>query len=139
MNPNITIHERPLQPAEYQALRRAVGWPAVDPEAVRIGLARDLYTVVAERGGATIGCGRIVGDGGIYFYLQDVIVVPEFQGQRIGEALMARLMAYLAAHARENSFVGLMAAAGVEAFYEKYGFTRRPDNRPGMYRMWSKR
>jgi len=136
MDSDVTIHERRLQVEEYAALRRAVGWPEVDPEAVRIGLARDLYTVVAERGGVTIGCGRIVGDGGIYFYLQDVIVQPQHQGQRIGEALMARLMAYLAAHARENSFIGLMAAAGVEAFYAKFGFTRRPDNRPGMYRVW---
>ena len=136
MNPDVTNHERPLEVAEYQALRRAVGWPEVDPDGVRIGLARDLYTAVAERGGGTIGCGRIVGDDGIYFYLKDVVVLPEPQGQRIGEALMARLMAYLAAHARESSFIGLMAAAGVEAFYEKYGFTRRPDHRPGMYRMW---
>jgi hypothetical protein len=29
-----------------------------------------------------------------------------------------------------------MAATGVAAFYERYGFAPRPEGRPGMYRVW---
>jgi hypothetical protein len=29
-----------------------------------------------------------------------------------------------------------MAAQGAEGFYERYGFQRRPDDRPGMFRVW---
>lgn len=29
--------------------------------------------------------------------------------------------------------MGLMAAEGVEAFYDRFGFERRPEGRPGMY------
>jgi hypothetical protein len=36
--------------------------------------------VVLERDGDAVGCGRVVGDGGVYFYVQDVIVVPGLQG-----------------------------------------------------------
>jgi len=31
---------------------------------------------------------RVVGDGGLVFYIQDVIVVSSFQGQGIGKMLM---------------------------------------------------
>jgi hypothetical protein len=30
-----------------------------------------------------------------------------------------------------------MAAVGVESFYERYGFRRRSDRQPGMFRVWS--
>ncbi len=45
-------------------------------------------------------------------------------------------MVWLDGHAREGSFVGLMAAEGVTGFYERYGFARRPEGRPGMFRVW---
>lgn len=133
MGPQIRFVERRLQVEEYRALRRAVGWWDVSPEAARAGLPNDLFTLVVERDGETIGCARIIGDGGIYFYLQDVIVLPQYQGQGIGAELMDRVMGWLAANTPPRKFVGLMAASGAEAFYERYGFVRRADNQPGMY------
>jgi ribosomal protein S18 acetylase RimI-like enzyme len=38
---------------------------------------------------------RIIGDEGLYYYIQDVIVVPECQGRGIGKKLMARVMEYI--------------------------------------------
>ncbi len=78
----------------------------------------------------------MVGDGGIYFYLQDVIVRPEQQGRGYGRLIMGALMGFLDRTARPGAFVGLMAATGVAAFYERYGFAPRPEGRPGMYRVW---
>jgi hypothetical protein len=49
---------------------------------------------------------------------------------------MDAVMRYLGDAARPGSFVGLMAAEGVERFYERFGFRRRPDDRPGMFRVW---
>ncbi len=89
--------------------------------------------------GNVIGCGRVVGDGGIYFYVQDVMVLPAYQKQGLGRRIMDAIMAYIAAHARSNSFIGLMAADGVAPFYYRYGFGERPPNRPGMFRMWKAR
>ncbi|HRX85594.1 MAG TPA: GNAT family N-acetyltransferase [Phycisphaerae bacterium] len=134
--PEITLIERRLAVEEYLELRRAVGWWEVEPEAVRAGLPNDQYTIVAESGGQTIGCGRIIGDGGIYFYIQDVIVLPAYQGQGVGRRIMDRLMEFLTGRSRPKCFVGLMAAAGVQAFYERYGFVRRSGDRPGMYLRW---
>ena len=131
----IEIVERAPTPDEYRRLRASVGWNELDADAIRAGLSGSLYSVVLERDGEVIGCGRVVGDGGVYFYVQDVIVVPDLQGQGWGERIMDAVMHYLDASVRPGSFIGLMAAKDVEAFYLRFGFERRPDDRPGMFRI----
>jgi len=88
---DVQLIERKLAVAEYQTLRAAVGWPEVADEAVARGLAGDLFSVAAELDGHTIGCARVVGDGGIYLYVQDVIVLPPHQGRGIGKCLGDRV------------------------------------------------
>jgi GNAT superfamily N-acetyltransferase len=61
--------------------------------------------------------GRVVGDGGIYFYVQDVIVVPEWQRRGIGSEIMNAIMAFVGSNASPGAFVGLMAARGAAQFY----------------------
>jgi GNAT superfamily N-acetyltransferase len=136
MVPEYRLIQRPPTLAEYQALRRLVGWPEVDERATAAGLDHALYSVCVLVGERVIGCGRVVGDGGIYFYLQDVIVHPDHRGRGLGRRITESLMAYIADHAGRHSFVGLMAAEGVVDFYTPFGFTPRPPGRPGMYRMW---
>lgn len=123
---------------DYCRLRAAVGWSELPLEAVERGLNSSLYTVCLYHEEELVGCGRIVGDGGIYFYLQDVIVLPAHQGRGLGDRIMQRLMTYLEQYAQQNSFIGLMAAVGAEPFYERYGFRRRPSDRPGMFFIWER-
>ena len=123
--------------AAYAALRVAVGWNLLPVAAMERGLQGALYSVCVYRAEQLVGFGRILGDGGIYFYLQDVIVLPEFQGRGLGQQIMEKLMGYLQANAQAGAFVGLMAARGAEGFYLKYGFERRGEDRPGMYRVWA--
>ncbi len=131
----IAIVERAPTPDEYRRLRGSVGWNELSPDGIRAGLSGSLYSVVLERDGETVGCGRVVGDGGVYFYVQDVIVVPELQGLGWGARIMDAVMDYLDASVRPGSFIGLMAAKDAEGFYRRYGFERRSDDRPGMFRI----
>src|SRR4249920_2664544 len=131
----ITLVERAPTLDEYRRLRESVGWNELSSEGIDAGLTSSLYSVVLERDGDAVGCGRVVGDGGIYFYVQDVIVVPELQGQGWGARIMDAVMRYLDASVRPGSFIGLMAAKDAEGFYRRYGFERRPDDRPGMFRI----
>jgi ribosomal protein S18 acetylase RimI-like enzyme len=131
----MAIVERAPTPDEYRRLRASVGWNELSPDGIRAGLSGSLYSVVLERHGEAVGCGRVVGDGGVYFYVQDVIVVPELQGLGWGARIMDAVMRYLEASVRPGSFIGLMAAKDVEGFYQRYGFDRRPDDRPGMLRI----
>lgn len=136
MSTDIIIVEQIPNARDYRRLRRAVGWDDLEEQVVQRGLQQSLYAVCAMRGNEIAGCGRVIGDGAIYFYIQDIIVLPELQAQGIGRQIMARIMDFIAAHASHNSFIALMAAQGVEKFYEKYGFRRRPDDRPGMFLIW---
>jgi ribosomal protein S18 acetylase RimI-like enzyme len=120
---------------EYLALRDAVGWGRPSEPLVARGLANALYSACILHNGNVVGCGRVVGDGGLYFYLQDIIVLPAFQGQGLGKRLMQSILAYLEQHAPAGAFVGLMAATGVSAFYTQFGFAVRSPERPGMFRL----
>lgn len=35
-----------------------------------------------------LGMARVIGDGGLFYYIQDVIFIPEYQRQGIGTQLM---------------------------------------------------
>ena len=128
--------ERDPTVAEYQRLRRAVGWSEMTEEGLAVGLPRALFSVVLELDGEAIGCGRVVGDGGLYFYVQDVIVLTEHRGRGLGRLIMDAVMGYLEETAKPGAFVGLMAAKDVAPFYERFGFAVRPERQPGMFRVW---
>jgi len=118
---------------KYLALREAVGWGRVDEQMAVRGLANALFTVCLLHNGKVIGCGRVIGDGGHYFYLQDIIVLPAYQGKGLGKRLMRAILAYLEEHALPGAFIGLMAAQGKSSFYTQFGFATRPPERPGMF------
>jgi ribosomal protein S18 acetylase RimI-like enzyme len=112
---------------EYRAVCAAVGWESViNFDAARTSLPNSLFAVVALYEGEVVGMGRIVGDGAIFFYIQDIAVVPEHQNRGVGSMLMVRLMAYLRDHAPEKAFIGIFAAAGTPSFYQRYGFRDDP-------------
>ena len=132
MQDRTRLIERPLTPDEYAGLRAAVGWWPVEGEGVARGLANDLLTVCMLRGDELIGCGRVTGDGGIYFEIHDVIVLPAFRGRGLGRRIMEALMAWITQRAARGAAVSLLAADGMHAFYEPFGFEVRPAGAPGM-------
>ncbi len=128
---NCTITEKLPSLAQYNQLRQAVGWGIYEEPVIEQSLPNSLYCLCAYCNEQVIGMARVIGDGGMVYYIQDVIVLPEYQRQGIGTQLMDRIMGYIEAHASHNSIVGLMAAVGKESFYEKYGFTKRPNDHLG--------
>lgn len=77
-----------------------------------------------------------VGDGAMYWYLQEIVVHPDYQGKGIGKSIVNRLIEHVKSTAIPGSQVtiGLSAAKGKDAFYEKFGFVSRPTEScgPGM-------
>jgi GNAT superfamily N-acetyltransferase len=124
--------------AELSVLRRAVGWKELGCEDSQAGLDGSLFAVSAVSGGELVGAARVVGDGRAVFYIQDVIVHPDFQGRGVGRAVMEKVMEYIASAACDGAVVGLMAATGKEKFYEQFGFHTRPNEREGcgMQQIW---
>ncbi len=126
--------ERTPTVAEYNRLLEAVGWPTRDPVAVEVGLARTLFTVCAISGNEVVGMGRIVGDGAIVNYIQDVIVLPAYQKQGVGEKIMLTLMGHLNEHASSGSDVILITQRDNVDFYKRYDFTESRPDTPSMRR-----
>jgi len=74
-------YENIVPPAEdYNCLRRDAGWPEMDPAAADRCLPQSQYVITAFDGDEVVGTGRVVGDGGLCFYIQDVIVWSWGQG-----------------------------------------------------------
>ena len=116
---------------EYIRLRQLVGWGMPAQSAIQPSLRNSLYCVCARSHGEIVGMARIIGDGGLVYYIQDVIVHPSRQGEGIGKRLMDRMMEYIRPRAVQNTIVGLMAAKGKEPFYQRYGFDLRPNEKSG--------
>ena len=80
--------------------------------------------------------GRIVGDGAVISYIQDLIVIPSAQGERIGSKLIEKLIEYVQSITEEGTemMLCLMCAKGRENFYKHHNFIERPSDNlgPGM-------
>ena len=120
---------------EYRLLRASAGWNALGEEQMARGLAGSLFGVVIMENGGMVASARVVGDGAIYFYVQDVVVLEGYRGKGLGKMLMDEVEDYLSKAAGPKAFVGLMAARDVEEFYVAYGYARRPENGPGMFKV----
>lgn len=128
MSPSGTLDvlDQAPSPAEFVAMRAACGWGEIAEAVATRALAASVLDVSVRRAGELLGFGRVVGDGALYFYIQDVIVAPEARGRGIGRTIMARLMERIREIAPVGATVGLMSAAGKEGFYERFGFVARP-------------
>ena len=129
---SVALERRVPTVDEYRLLRERVGWPNGDSNAQSLGLKNSLYSVCLLYGDEIIGCGRVIGDRGNYFYIQDIIVLPEHQKQGLGMLIMDALMEYIKNNAKPGSMIALMAAKGVARFYKRYGFAIREADSPGM-------
>ncbi|KPV49723.1 hypothetical protein SE17_30990 [Kouleothrix aurantiaca] len=129
----VTILERAPSVDEFARLRASVGWANPSRIVLSDALASSRFAVCLAREGHVIGCGRVIGDG-MMFYVQDVIVTREFQGHGYGQQIMTAIMGYLETAVPAGGFVGLMAARGAEDFYTQFGFVARPTPQfgPGM-------
>ena len=127
---------------DYNTLRVSVGWQPIMPEQAAAGLLGTAFLVVALEGGRTVGMARLICDGGYIAFLADVVVLPDYQGQGIGRAMMERVMAYIRERMKEGWRVlaALVAATGKEPFYEKFGFvTLHGDTAGTGMSQWLKR
>ncbi|PGH33100.1 hypothetical protein GX50_04083 [[Emmonsia] crescens] len=146
-NPTTTNNPtpRPIHP-DYH-LRD--GYPSV-PEYIKLRSTPNLTPKNAEQGtlaisGSWFGCrvvhtetntsvgmGRIVGDGGWYFHIVDMVVATEHQRKGLGDAILARLMERIREVAPPGAWVSLMADPPGRKLYAKHGFEDTAPHSVGM-------
>jgi len=120
--------------ADYLRLREAGGLSPFSAEAARAGLVGTWFGVVVVSGGRPIGMGRIIGDGGCFFQVVDIVVEADHRGHGLGKRIMAALMDQLEAHAPPSAFVSLMADVPADRLYARFGFRPTAPRSIGMMR-----
>ncbi|KAL6720528.1 hypothetical protein ACLMJK_002452 [Lecanora helva] len=109
----------------YISLRASAGLHSVTPEAARIGLANTLFAVqiaLSSSPDTIIGMGRMVGDGGCFFLLTDMAVLPDHQGKGVGKIIMKELKAWMDKNVPASGVVLLHADGPAKYLYKQFGF-----------------
>ena len=87
--------ERSVSIDDVLPLYQAVGWTNYtnQPQMLEQALSHSLATYLARDGEKIVGLVRLVGDGFSSVFVQDLIVLPSYQRQGIGSALMKQALA----------------------------------------------
>ena len=81
------VDDRALEAEEFLGFASRV-WPGdYDVEKTRAALMRTL-NITARDGGRLAGCLRILSDGYFFGTITELLVLPEYQGQGVGSALL---------------------------------------------------
>lgn len=131
-----TIKKNTITIEEYLEIRACIGWIRLQEKQAETALKNSLLTVGIYDQGNLVGMGRLVGDGAVICYVQDLIVVPEYQHMGIGSEILHALIEHVEGLRMDGTqmMLCLMCAKGREPFYEKHGFVARPTDAlgPGM-------
>jgi len=100
----------------------AVGWAVytADPDKLVTAVTNSTHVVVARADGQLIGLARGISDDVSIFYLQDILVRPEWQHQGIGRLLLKNCMERFG-HVRQKVLLTDDEAAQ-HRFYESMGY-----------------
>lgn len=128
-----------LTPELFLELYTSVGWEVPVVQQVKEALKNTLATFTAYENNDAVGMVRLIGDGGMSFYIKDFAVIPFFQSKGVGAILMENIERYIKENTDENWAVSLELISTKDAvgFYKKKGFEERPCewDGPGMFKM----
>ncbi|MCR3747880.1 GNAT family N-acetyltransferase [Lentzea californiensis] len=119
---------------DYLRLRKESGLSERTREEAENGIngAWACAIVIHVESGETAGMGRVLGDGGWYFVIIDMAVLPEHQRKGIGDAIMTALLARIY-ESSPGAQVSLLADPPGRRLYARHGFV---ESAPGSIGMW---
>jgi len=119
---------------DYLRLRQASGLSPFSREAAEKGLPNSIFGVCLMSGDTIIGMGRIIGDGGCFFQVTDIAIMPEHQGRGLGKMIMAALTDYIENRLPKTAYVSLIADGPANYLYRQFGFVETAPRSVGMAR-----
>lgn len=135
----MTVKTNELSAELFLQLYTSVGWEPPGIEQVKKALDNTIATFTAYDNDTAVGMVRLIGDGGMSFYIKDFAVVPAYQSKGVGTLLMNALEDYIKEYIAPDWAVSLELISSKEAvgFYQKHGFEERPCDwdGPGMFKM----
>ena len=76
--------------------------------------------------------GRLLGDGGWYFHVVDMAVLPAHQRRGLGDAILGALLDRIREVAPPGAHVNLLADPPGRRLYERHGFAETAPHSVGM-------
>lgn len=122
---------------DYLRLRREAGLSErtrAQAEAALPGSWAACHVVADEGSGEVAGMGRVIGDGGWYFHVVDMAVLPAHQRRGLGDAILTALLERIAAVAPPGAYVTLLADPPGRRLYARHGFAETAPGSVGMAR-----
>lgn len=128
----LEFRDQAPDPADFKALYDSTGWGSLERSSSFYAEALEGSWVccAAYEDGALVGFGRVISDGRLHAYVNEMIVRPGHQGRGLGREILRRLLAQCQAAGITD--IQLFAARGKAGFYAAQGFQARPVDAPGM-------
>ena len=119
---------------DYVALRQRSGLTQKNREQAVAALPGSWFAchVLHEPTGQTVGMGRLLGDGGWYFHVVDMAVLPEHQRRGLGDAILSTLLQHVRDNAPAGAYVNLLADPPGRSLYARHGFVETAPQSVGM-------
>jgi len=127
---NIEISEtREIDRRQIIELYQANKWSAAEkPDKLYQALMHSHGLVSAWQGEELLGIGNAISDGHLVVYYPHLLVHPDYQGQGIGQMIVARML-----EKYKHFHMQMLTADGKAiGFYQKMGFERAGETEP----MW---
>jgi GNAT superfamily N-acetyltransferase len=134
MTPGYRLVMAPPPVSDYLRLRREAGLSPKSEEQATAALPGGWAAchIVEEASGEVVGMGRLLGDGGWYFHVIDMAVVPEHQRRGLGDAILAALLDRVRESAPPGAYVNLLADPPGRRLYARHGFSETAPGSVGM-------
>lgn len=134
MDPGYELVSAPPPVADYLRLRREAGLSPKTEEQATAALPGSWVAchVVQTTDGEVVGMGRVLGDGGWYFHIVDMAVLPGHQRRGLGDAILTALVDRIREVAPPTPYVNLLADAPGRRLYERHGFRETAPDSVGM-------
>jgi GNAT superfamily N-acetyltransferase len=122
---------------EIVQLYKAGGWwkDTYDKAGIPSLITGSFAFVVAvdKKNGKSIGMGRVLSDGVSDAYIQDLLILPPYRGQKLGKKIVQTLIDVCVT--KGITWIGLIAEPGSSAFYTSLGFNPMQHHIPMLYSM----
>src|SRR5262245_54762526 len=120
--------------ADYLRLRAESGLTPKTPAQAEAALPGSWATchVLHQATNQNVGMGRVIGDGGWYFHIVDMAVLPAHQHRGLGDLMLTYLLYAIRQATPTGAYVSLMADAPGRRLYQRHGFQPTAPRSIGM-------
>ena len=119
-----TVKYNELNSEEFIQLWESVWGSAPTVEQVKLAMDNTLFRVSVFDNDQIVSMARVIGDKGMCYYIKDVVVKPEYQGQGIGRILINEVLRFIDENGVSGTDIAVELCAMPDKipFYEKFGF-----------------